>query len=102
MLAARKHARGAVLRCTHDSDGRRSGAAFCAWRGRVIADSEAVGGTHRTEKRRQFCLPCGRATRPACLLPLLRPERHFEEGSAETDRETGLPLVAAHGPPLNG
>src|ERR1035437_205030 len=42
---------------------------------RVIADSEAVGGTHRTESRRQFCQPCGRATRPTCLLPLLRPAR---------------------------
>jgi hypothetical protein len=49
---------------------------------RVIADWEAVGDTHRTESRRQFCQPCGRATRPTCLLPLLRPERHpADDGS---------------------
>ena len=32
-LAIREGSRGAVLRCAHDSDGRRSGAAFCTWRG---------------------------------------------------------------------
>src|ERR1035437_2089337 len=42
---------------------------------RVIADSEGVGSTHRTESRRQFCQPCGRTTRPTSLLPLLRPVR---------------------------
>ena len=31
--ACAAHSRGAVLYCTDDSDGRRSGAAFCAWRG---------------------------------------------------------------------
>jgi hypothetical protein len=65
MLAARKHARGAVRRCGQDGEDRRSGASFCS----------------RSETRnRQFCAhpncPAGTPEKmPSDLCPLLPPKR---------------------------
>ena len=46
-------------------------------RRREIADSGASGGTHSTGCRARFWVRCGQRRRPPCLLPLLRPQRHF-------------------------
>ena len=49
--------------------------ARCSAPGRVclIADSNAVGGTHSTGCRERFSMLCSRGRRPPCLLRLLRP-----------------------------
>ena len=50
------HARRAVLRCSHDGDGRRSGALFGA-------RLRAIGRTHSTGCRARFCVLCGQLRR---------------------------------------
>jgi hypothetical protein len=42
----------------------------------LITDSGAVGGTHGTNCRARYSMPCSRDRWPLCLLPPLHP-RHF-------------------------
>lgn len=63
---------------------------------RETADSEAVGGTHCTDSRRQLCQPYRPAERPTCVLPLPGPEQHVWD----TLSICRYPIFLAEGPRL--